>query len=92
MKKHLNRVIRRTTNRSMLEFLIIAFYHTGDSLTLLPDADYTDGNPNRFDRWCRMQQMLQGLWSIWSSEYFNSLQQRHKWKNPVDNLQRCTQK
>lgn len=70
-----------------IKVLTPGHFLTGDSMTALPDVDYTDVNPNRLNRWCQLQHMLQGIWKVWSGEYFDSMQQRHKWKQPTENLQ-----
>lgn len=60
---------------------------TGDALTAVPDANYTDINPNRLTRWCQIQQQLQKYWEVWSTEYINSLQHRYKWQKEAENLE-----
>ena len=42
---------------------------------------------NSLSRWQRVQRFSQQVWSRWSSDYLNSLQQRSKWRNKQPNLQ-----
>lgn len=69
-----------------LKVLTPGHFLTGDSMTALPDVDYVDVKSSRLSRWCQVQQMFQGLWKVWSGEYFDSMQQRFKWKKPSENL------
>ncbi|XP_043461940.1 uncharacterized protein LOC122498322 [Leptopilina heterotoma] len=52
----------------------------GDSLTSLPELDFTLTPTPRLTRWQHLQKMRQDFWSRWHKEYLNGLNIRHKWK------------
>lgn len=59
---------------------------TGRPLVSVPEAPIPDIPTNRLQYWQRLRQMHQHFWQAWEDDYLASLQRRHKWKNPADNL------
>ncbi|XP_075163323.1 uncharacterized protein LOC142235958 [Haematobia irritans] len=52
----------------------------GEPLTSLPEPNYIASPLPKLKHWKLLQQMVQGFWKRWSSEYITSLQQRPKWQ------------
>lgn len=52
----------------------------GEPLTSVPEPNYLSSPLPRLKQWKLLQQMVQGFWKRWSSEYITSLQQRPKWE------------
>lgn len=59
----------------------------GRPLTSLPSPPLHDANPNKLDRYRRLEQIRQHFWSRWSTEYVAELQQRYKWRARHRDLQ-----
>lgn len=59
----------------------------GSPITSFPEPSLSDLSINRLTRWQHLQQMRQQLWSRWSKDYLNSLQQRKKWKSSQPNVE-----
>lgn len=55
----------------------------GEPLVSVPELNYEHININYITRWQMIQKMTQDFWRRWHTEYLNTLQQRHKWQNPV---------
>ncbi|XP_061728118.1 LOW QUALITY PROTEIN: uncharacterized protein LOC133533173 [Cydia pomonella] len=49
-------------------------------LTSLPSPPLQDRNPNRLDRYLRLEQLRQHFWKRWSAEFVSLQQQRYKWR------------
>lgn len=62
-----------------LSALTPGHFLTGDSLTAIPEPDLTATPINKLNRWRRVTQASQQLWSRWQKEYLAALQQRSKW-------------
>lgn len=58
----------------------------GEPLTIIPQQDVFQSNPNDLTRWQLTHQMVQRVWKRWSSEYLHTLQQRYKWQTTQENL------
>ncbi|XP_063369808.1 uncharacterized protein LOC134658131 [Cydia amplana] len=56
-------------------------------LTSLPAPPLQDRNPNRLDRFLRLEQLRQHFWKRWSTEFVSLLQQRYKWRERQRDLQ-----
>lgn len=69
------------------EVLTPGHFLVGGPLTSLPEPDYTHFPTNRLNRWQLAQQCIQQVWSRWSRDYLNQLQQRSKWNTQFPNLQ-----
>lgn len=52
----------------------------GTALNSFPTPDLTDSKEGTLLRWQRVEQIRQHFWKRWSSEYLNTLTERHKWK------------
>ncbi|XP_063362899.1 uncharacterized protein LOC134651727 [Cydia amplana] len=59
----------------------------GRALTSLPSPHLADINPNRLDRFQRLEALRQHFWRRWQLEYVGELQQRTKWRVPGRALQ-----
>ena len=68
------------------EYLSPAHFLIGRPYTMVPEGDLVHTNPNRLDYWQHVQNLFQGFWKRWHSEYLTSLQQRPKWNIRQDNL------
>ncbi|CAK1584951.1 unnamed protein product [Parnassius mnemosyne] len=55
----------------------------GESLLLVPDANYENSNVSSLRRWQFTQRLVQNFWRRWSNEYLTQFLQRHKWRNSV---------
>jgi hypothetical protein len=53
-------------------------------LNAVPEADVSDVNSNRLQRWDRINQMSQSFWKKWHHDYLHSLQMRYKWNDVVE--------
>lgn len=51
----------------------------GDSLTNLPEHDFTQVATNHISSWQHIQQIRQHFWARWHKEYLNELNIRRKW-------------
>ncbi|GFX69243.1 integrase catalytic domain-containing protein [Trichonephila clavipes] len=57
---------------------------TGDVLLSVPEE--LPSTSNHTDRWELLQNIKQGFWKKWSSEFISSLQPRKKWQDAQPNL------
>lgn len=64
---------------SDLSVLTPAHFLIGSSLQALPEYSCLDVPTTHLNRWQRVQQVVQQIWSRWSKEYPCQLQQRTKW-------------
>ncbi|XP_024882812.1 uncharacterized protein LOC112461708, partial [Temnothorax curvispinosus] len=69
-----------TSDPNDLGYLSPGHFLVGSPLNSFPARNLTDVNTNKLLRWQVVEQMRQHFWHRWSSEYLNSLQERHKWK------------
>jgi len=69
-----------------LNVLTPGHFLIGDQLTAVPEPDLQHIQMNRLDRFQLMQRQVQEFWSKWNKDYLSSLQQRTKWKSPIENL------
>lgn len=58
----------------------------GEPMSAVPDPNVMDIKQNRLSIWQLMQQIQQDFWLRWSKEYLSELQQRPKWKQPIENV------
>ena len=54
---------------------------------ILPEPDLTNEKIPPLQRYKQVQQIFQNWWRLWSHEYLQSLQQRHKWQTAKPNIQ-----
>lgn len=59
-----------------LSALTSGHFLIGEAMTSIPERDLTTITSNRLDRWLRVQQFSQQLWS---QEYLSQLQVKYKW-------------
>ncbi|XP_037028702.1 uncharacterized protein LOC119068942 [Bradysia coprophila] len=69
-----------------LNVLTPGHFLIGEQLTAVPEPDIQHIKLNRLDRYQLMQRQVQEFWAKWKSDYLSTLQQRTKWKSPVDDL------
>ena len=60
----------------------------GDSITALPEPFSTQPPYRELSRWKLLTNMRDHFWHRWKTEYLHQLQQRPKWKNRRENLQK----
>lgn len=58
----------------------------GEPLLTMPHQSLLDTARHRLNRWQYIQQLYQGFWRRWSTEYLNRLQQRPKWMDKKPNV------
>ncbi|XP_043264088.1 uncharacterized protein LOC122404224 [Colletes gigas] len=51
----------------------------GNSLTSLPEADFSNTPVNRLSKWQHIQKVKRDFWNRWYKEYLNQLNVRQKW-------------
>ncbi|XP_055902810.1 uncharacterized protein LOC129938987 [Eupeodes corollae] len=67
-------------------YLTPGHFLTGRPLVAIPEPDVTNVKMSLLARWKLVQQLTQGFWSKWSSEYISSLQPRQKWNKAEPNI------
>lgn len=70
-----------------LSALTPGHYLIGRALTAPPSSNLEEANPNRLNRYQRLEQVRQHFWRRWQSEYVANLQQRSKWRFRCRDLQ-----
>lgn len=58
----------------------------GEPLTAVPERSRLDIPSNRLAHWNHVQNMVQGFWKRWHSEYLTTLQERAKWQRPTKSI------
>nr|XP_012145356.1 PREDICTED: uncharacterized protein LOC105663061 [Megachile rotundata] len=56
-----------------------AHFLIGNSLTSLPEVDFSETPSNRLSKWQHIQKVKQDFWSRWYKEYIHQLNVRQKW-------------
>lgn len=69
-----------------LNYLTPGHFLIGKPLTMIPEPDLAHVAENRLSQWQCLQKRVQGFWKTWQMEYLTSLQQRPKWRHPVQNI------
>ncbi|KAG5873374.1 hypothetical protein JTB14_026443 [Gonioctena quinquepunctata] len=59
---------------------------TLELLTAVLDPDLNHLKLKHLERWQLLQRVHRDLWKKWRDEYLHTLQQRHKWLDPVQLL------
>lgn len=67
------------------DYLTPGHFLIGSSMQALPELPIDENSTPR-QRWDRVRQITQCLWSRWSRSYLNSLMQRQKWQKDCANL------
>ena len=75
-----------SSDPSDLESLTPGHFLIGDALLAVPQDDVTEIPTNRLSSYKKLQQMVQRFWRSWSNDYLNTLQQRSKWRQNVNNI------
>jgi len=73
-----------------LQALTPGHFLIGRPLVSILEADLTNLNVNRLDRYQLLEQMKQNFWKRWSIEYLTQLQQRNKWKKVQGTIKKGT--
>ncbi|XP_055910537.1 uncharacterized protein LOC129944900 [Eupeodes corollae] len=68
---------------SDLDPLTPAHFLIGRPYTAIPEPSYLELPINRLGRWQLLQNMMQGFWRRWHTDYLTSLQQRPKWREDL---------
>lgn len=58
----------------------------GGPITALYEKSLINIPDNRLTNWQKLTKMVQSFWTRYRNEYFNTLQQRHKWNSTLNNL------
>ena len=74
------------TTDSETNYLSPSHFLIGRPYTMVPEGDITGINSNKLDYWQNVQNMMQGFWRRWHTEYLTSLQNRSKWSHPNINI------
>ncbi|XP_022170758.1 uncharacterized protein LOC111034046 [Myzus persicae] len=69
-----------STDPSDLSYLTPGHFLIGDSLIAIPEPDLNNTPMNRLNRWQQISRLTQQIWSHWSKQYLNQLQEIKKWK------------
>lgn len=75
-------------NREDLEVLTPGHFLVGTALTSIPESIEGIQSINQLRHWRLVQNMYHHFWTRWAKEYFNTLQQRSKWKRRSANIQK----
>ncbi|XP_071577903.1 uncharacterized protein [Temnothorax nylanderi] len=75
-----------STDPSDLEVLSPGHFLTMEPLVSVPTHDVTPLQINRLSRWQLIQRIHQDFWKRWHHEYLNTLQQRPKWWNSINQI------
>ena len=59
----------------------------GESLTSIPEHEFTETPSNRLSTWQHIQKLKQDFWARWHKEYINELNLRHKWTKSAHNIE-----
>lgn len=69
-----------------LDVLTPGHFIIGTPLVAVPEHDFVETPMNRLTRWQLLQKFTQDIWNRWRRDYLNSLQQRVKWSNRLENV------
>lgn len=58
----------------------------GAPIVGIPEPSVIDKSEQYLCRWQRVRRMTEVFWRSWSTEYLHTLQQRHKWRTPQNDL------
>lgn len=79
-----------STDPNDLDALTPGHFLIGRPLVSIAGPDLTDVKINRLTRYQLLERMKQSFWKRWSAEYLTQLQQRHKWREIRNNVQKGT--
>ncbi|GFW27426.1 integrase catalytic domain-containing protein [Trichonephila clavipes] len=69
-----------------LEVLTPGHFLIGRSITSISEPNLLDKSESTLSRWQKLAKILQRIWTKWSRDYLNNLQQRNKWQFHKDNV------
>ncbi|XP_063972071.1 uncharacterized protein LOC135159938 [Diachasmimorpha longicaudata] len=67
-----------------------AHFLIGDSLTSIPETDFTEISNNRLSSWEVIQRKKQEFWKRWYKEYLNEQNRKNKWTHGQHNIREGT--
>ncbi|XP_063994038.1 uncharacterized protein LOC135171437 [Diachasmimorpha longicaudata] len=67
-----------------------AHFSIGDSLTSIPETDFTEISSNRLSSWEVIQRKKQEFWKRWYKEYLNEQNRKNKWTHGHHNIREGT--
>lgn len=73
---------------SDLNYLTPGHFLIGRAPLTLPEPSLLDIAIGRLSRWQLLQRIYQQFWLAWSRDYLNTLQQRTKWTNKKQNIEK----
>ncbi|GFV32308.1 integrase catalytic domain-containing protein [Trichonephila clavipes] len=69
-----------------LEVLTPGHFLIGRPITSISEPNLLDKTENTLSRWQKLTKIVQHIWTKWSRDYLNNLQQRNKWQFHKDNV------
>ncbi|GFY07917.1 integrase catalytic domain-containing protein [Trichonephila clavipes] len=69
-----------------LEVLSPSHFLIGTPITYISEPNLLDKTENTPSRWQKLTKIVQHIWTKWSRDYLNNLQQRNKWQFHKDNV------
>ncbi|GFW97257.1 uncharacterized protein TNCV_4784711 [Trichonephila clavipes] len=69
-----------------LEMLTPGHFLIGRPITSISEPNLLDKIENTLSRWQKLTKIVQHIWTKWSRDYLNNLQQRNKWQFHKDNV------
>ncbi|GFX95937.1 reverse transcriptase domain-containing protein [Trichonephila clavipes] len=73
-----------------LEVLTPGHFLIGRPITFISEPNLLDKTENTLSRWQKLTKIVQHIWTKWSRDYLNNLQQRNKWQFHKDNVKLIT--
>ncbi|GFW39155.1 integrase catalytic domain-containing protein [Trichonephila clavipes] len=68
------------------EVLTPGHFLIGRPITSISEPNLLDKTENTLSRWQKLTKIVQHIWTKWSRDYLNNLQQRNKWQFHKDNV------
>ncbi|GFT49825.1 integrase catalytic domain-containing protein [Trichonephila clavipes] len=69
-----------------LELLTSGNFLIGRSISSISEPNLLEKKENSHSRWQKLAKSFQHVWTKWSRDYLNNLQQRNKWQFYKDNV------
>ncbi|GFW84254.1 integrase catalytic domain-containing protein [Trichonephila clavipes] len=69
-----------------LEVLTPGHFLIGRPITSISEPNLLDKSENTLSRWQKFAKIVQHIWTKWSRDYLNNLQQRNKWQFHKDSV------
>lgn len=80
-------ICKQSDDPTDLEPLTPAHFLIGEPIIVFPNEDLSRYKPSYLNRWEMLQQITNGFWQRWSTEYLNTLLNRPKWNSRSANFQ-----